>query len=258
MEKTAYEPGTPCWVDLATSDVEGASRFYAELFGWEVIDQGEQYGGYRMAQLRGKAVAGIAPLPRPGMPPAWNNYVSVTDADVTTKAVTAAGGQVLMEPMEVPGTGRTAMYADPGGAAFGVWQAGPFIGAALVDEPGSLDWNELVTRHPDAAASFYHAVFGWDASRQPMGDTEYTIWQIGEAGVAGMFPMGDQFPADMPPFWLPYFAVSDADATAAATSRLGGRVMMEPADMEVGRFAVLGDPAGASFGVIRLNPTAAP
>ncbi|WP_208024526.1 VOC family protein [Amycolatopsis pithecellobii] len=253
MEKTGYDPGTPCWVDLTTPDIDGAARFYSELFGWEVIDQGSEYGGYRMCQLRGKPVAGMGPQQQPGMPPTWTSYVAVADANVTTKAVTAAGGQVYVEPMEVPGTGTMAIYADPGGAVFGGWQPGPFTGAALVNEPGTLSWNELVTRHPDAAADFYHAVFGWSANRQPMDGIEYTTWQLGDSPIAGMLPMDERWPAEAPPFWVIYFAVSGTDDIVASATRLGGTVMQEPTDVPVGRFAVVTDPAGAAFGVITLN-----
>jgi predicted enzyme related to lactoylglutathione lyase len=256
-EKTGYEPGTPCWVDLTTPDVEGAAAFYSGLFGWEVVDSGPEFGGYRMCHLRGKPVAGIGPAQQPEIPPNWTSYVSVTDADVATKAITAAGGQVFVEPMDVPGTGRMGILADPGGAAFGVWQPAGFPGAALVTEPGALCWNELMTRHPDAAKSFYKAVFGWEGESQPMGEDDYTVWTLGGQQVAGMMPMGDRFPAEVPSYWLAYFAVEDADSTAARAGELGGQVTMPPTDIPVGRFAVLSDPAGAVFGVVKMNPMTA-
>lgn len=254
VEKTGYEPGTPCWVDLTTPDIEGAARFYSGLFGWEAVDQGSEFGGYRMCLLHGKPVAGMGPAQQPGTPPNWTGYVAVTDADTATKAVTAAGGQVFVEPMEIPGTGRMGILADTGGAAFGVWQPRGFAGAAVVNEPGAVCWNELMTRHPEAAKNFYQAVFGWEPEVQPMGDYDYTTWSLGGQQVAGMLPMGEQFPAEVPPFWLTYFAVEDADATAADAAQLGGQVSMPPTDIPVGRFAVLTDPAGAAFGVIKLNP----
>ncbi|TNC22192.1 VOC family protein [Amycolatopsis alkalitolerans] len=250
---TGYEPGTPCWVDLTTPDVEGAARFYGELFGWEVIEGGEDVGGYRMCHLRGKPVAGMMAQQQPGMPPSWTGYVSVTDADVATKAVTAAGGQVLVEPMDVMSAGRMAVFADPGGAVFGVWQPGEFAGAELVNEHGTLGWNELATRHLDAAKSFYQAIFGWQSADQQMGG-EYTVWSVGERQVAGMMAMDESWPAEVPSYWIPYFVVDDADETVAAASRLGGKVTVAPVDIPVGRFAVLSDPAGAAFCVIKTNP----
>ncbi|GAB2969781.1 VOC family protein [Amycolatopsis acidiphila] len=255
VEKTGYEPGTPCWVDLTTPDVEGAARFYSGLFGWEVVDQGPEFGGYRMCHLRGRPVAGLGPAQDPGIPPNWTSYVSVTDADVATKAITAAGGQVFVEPMDIPGSGRMAIFADPAGAAFGVWQAGEFAGAGLVTEPGALCWNELMTRHPEAANSFYQAVFGWEPERQAMGEADYTTWSLAGQQMAGMMPMDDNWPPEVPPHWLAYFAVEDADATVADAAGLGGQVSVPPTDIPVGRFAVVSDPAGAAFGIVRMNPT---
>lgn len=251
-EKTGYEPGTLCWVDLTTTDVEGAARFYSGLFGWTTVDTGPEFGGYRMCELHGQPVAGMGPAQQPGIPPNWTSYVSVTDADVATKTITAAGGQVFVEPMDIPGTGRMGIFADPGGAAFGVWQAAGFTGSALVNEPGAPCWNEVMTRHPDAAKSFYQAVFGWEG--QPMGEDDYTVFNLGGQPAAGMMPMGDRFPAEVPPHWLAYFAVEDADAGAAEATRLGGQVMVPPTDIPPGRFAVLGDPAGAVFGIVKPNP----
>jgi predicted enzyme related to lactoylglutathione lyase len=257
VEKTGYEPGTPCWIDLATPDVVGAARFYSGLFGWEVVDQGAEFGGYRLCHLRGKPVAGMVSQQSPEMPSNWTTMVSVTDADVATKAITAAGGQVFVEPMEVPSTGRMAVFADPAGAAFGVWEPRGFDGAGLVNEPGALCWNELVTRHPDGATSFYHAVFGWEPDVQGTGDVQYTMWNVGGKPVGGMMQMDDRWPAEVPSHWMVYFAVEDADATAAKAAELGAQVSVPPSDIPPGRFAVLNDPFGAVFSVIKMNPMTA-
>lgn len=257
MEKTGYEPGTPCWIDLTTPDVVGAARFYSGLFGWEAVDQGVEFGGYRMCHLRGKPVAGMGPAQLPDVPPSWTTYLSVTDADHATKAITAAGGQVFVEPMEIPSSGRMAVFGDPGGAAFGIWEPGGFGGAQLVNEPGTLSWNELATRHPDGATSFYQAVFGWEADVQSMGDEQYTMWNLGGRPIGGMMPMGERWPAEVPPHWVVYFSVEDADTTAAKAAELGGQVSVPPTDIPVGRFAALTDPFGAAFSIVKTNPTAA-
>lgn len=257
MEKSGYEAGTPCWVDLATPDVAGAARFYSGLFGWEAVDQGVEFGGYRICHLDGKPVAGMGPQQQPEVPSSWTTMVSVNDADVATKAITGAGGQVYVEPMEVPSSGRMGVYADPAGAVFGVWQPGGFAGAALVNEPGAVCWNELATRHPDGATSFYHAVFGWEPDVQGMGEIQYTMWNLGGQPVGGMMPMDDSWPAEVPPHWMVYFAVEDTDATAAKAAELGGQVSVPPTDIPPGRFALLNDPFGAFFSIIKMNPTAA-
>ncbi|HVV13408.1 VOC family protein [Amycolatopsis sp.] len=253
MDKAEYEPGTPCWVDLMTTDVEASAGFYRELFGWNVVDQGAEFGGYRICDLGGKPVAGIGAA-QAGMPPAWLTYVAVQDADVATKAVTAAGGQVLAEPMEIPRRGRMAVFADPAGAVFGVWEPRGFTGAALVNETGTLGWNELATRRTDTAGTFYHAVFGWEPAEQRMGEMSYTEWKLGGTSIGGMMAMDPAMPAEVPSYWSVYFIVDDADATVARATELGGGVVVPATDIPPGRFAVLTDPQGAAFSVIRPNP----
>src|SRR5215475_2151894 len=162
--RTSYEPGTPCWVDLGSPDLDASVEFYSSLLGWEVpeSENPEQTGGYRRAMKNGKDVAGMMPLMQEGQPPAWSNYVSVADADTVAAKVTENGGSVIAEPMDVMELGRMAVFADPTGAVFGIWQPGTFTGAGLVNEPGALAWNELNTRDLAASKDFYGAVFGWD------------------------------------------------------------------------------------------------
>jgi predicted enzyme related to lactoylglutathione lyase len=256
VQKTSYAPGTPNWVDLGSPDPDAAAEFYSGLFGWEVSEPGPpETGGYRMGMLRGLPVAGIGEQQAPG-PPYWTTYVSVADADLTTKEARAAGGQVVMEPMDVMDFGRMAVFTDPGGAAFSVWQPKQHIGSSLVNESGTLCWNELLTRDADAAKAFYGSVFGWGANPLPMGDVEYTEWKVGDATVGGMMPMNDNFPADLPPHWMVYFAVADADASAKKITELGGAIHQPPMDIPPGRFALAADPQGAMFSIIALTNAA--
>jgi uncharacterized protein len=163
-ERTSYVPGTPCWVDLATPDIEGAERFYGELFGWEVPEQpnSAEMGGYRRAMKNGRDVAGVMPLMQEGQPPAWSTYVSVDNAEAIGRAVQENNGTMLTELMPVMSLGRMAMFADPSGAVFGIWEPADFAGAELVNEPGTVGWNELSTRNPEGAKASYSAVFGWE------------------------------------------------------------------------------------------------
>jgi uncharacterized protein len=252
MEMTAYDPGVPSWVDLGTPDVDNAGAFYSDLFGWEVPPGEEQYGGYRVCTIRGKAVAGIMQQQNPG-PSAWSTYVDVTSADDTAAAVTANGGQVFMPPMDVMDLGRMSMFADPIGAVFGVWQPGSFKGAELVNEPGTFSWSELVTTDVPAAKAFYGAVFGWGAETHGDGPMAYTEWQVDGRSVGGMMQKPPMIPAEVPPFWGVYFTVTDTDDAVARAQSLGGSVMNPPMDIEPGRFAVLADPFGAAFNVITLS-----
>ena len=258
-EVTKYPAGTPSWVDLASPDVDRSLDFYGQLLGWTFDEGSPETGGYRMARKGGKSVAGVAPLME-GQPPAWTTYISVDDADKTAAAVGEAGGQVLMEPMDVMNFGRMAIFMDPTGAAIAVWQPRDHIGSELVNEPGAVVWNELATRDADAAKEFYSAVFGWNWTlMSPDGDA-YWLFLVGERTTGGLMPMvGDMWPPEIPSHWMVYFDVDDADAAAAKVTELGGSVTVPPTDIPPGRFAVVNDPSGAVFSIIAVTqPDPAP
>jgi uncharacterized protein len=253
---TEYAPGTPSWVDLSSPDPDASAAFYREIMGWDATDPGpaEETGGYRMFQHDGKNVGGLMGHTQEGQPTAWATYVSVTDADDTASKVKDAGGSVVIEPMDVLDLGRMAYFADPTGAVFGVWQPKSFPGADLVNEPGSLVWNEVLTRDSETDKQFYPAVFGWDVGRpsfEGAPDT-YVIWELGGKPVGGMMQMTDDFPAEVPPHWGVCFGVTDCDAVVSKTRELGGSVTVEPMDMPIGRFAGLTDPQGAAFTVMQM------
>jgi len=255
MEITSYKPGTPSWIDLGSPNTDESAAFYGELFGWEVLPSMPDSGGYRICHYNGRPVAAFGVQTQSDVPPYWTTYVSVTDADATVKAVETAGGTVLLAPMEVPTQGRFAMFADPNGAVFSVWQPNQFAGAGVVNEPNTLTWNELTTRNTDRSIVFYSEVFGWTADAMPMGDgVNYTVWMLEGGPVGGMLPMGEMFPPEVPPFWQVYFSVADTDATLAKARELGGSVVDGPSDTPQGRMAVLRDPHGAMFAVIAMPP----
>src|SRR3954468_17260565 len=258
-EFSSYPPGTPSWVDLSTSDVDGAARFYGELLGWETFDPGpaEETGGYRMFTLRGRQVAGLGRLQQEGQPPAWTTYIASDDADATAQRAAGAGGQVFMPPFDVMDAGRMTVLADSGGAVFGVWQPGRHKGAELAKEPGALCWTELASRDVEGAKRFYREVFGWEGvTREMGGGVEYTELQLHGRTVAGLSDMADRFPPEVPAHWGVCFAVTDCDAGVERAKKLGGRGAAEPSTMEPGRFAVLTDPQGATFSIIALGAQA--
>ena len=258
-ERTSYAPGTPCWVDLATPDLEAAEGFYKPLFGWEIpeLPNSSEMGGYRRAKLNGKDVAGAMPLMQEGQPPAWSTYVSVDDADAIARAIQENGGTMIAEPMEVASYGRLAMFTDPEGAFFGIWQPLDFAGAELVNESGAFSWNELNTANAEAAKRFYGSVFGWEfEDRETENADGYTICMVDGNRVAGMLQMSGRVPSEVPPHWNTYFTVEDVEAAIEKGKAGGGESVMGPMDVEVGRIAVLRDPWGAVFSVIRLNEAA--
>jgi len=276
-DRDRYIPGVPCWVDATQPDPEAAVDFYGRLFGWEFEDTmppGSQ-GKYYMARLRGRDVAAISPVPE-GAPAiaTWNTYIWVSSAVETTARVREAGGQVLMEPVDVFDAGRTAMFADPEGAAFGVWQPGAMRGAQIVNEPASVSFNDLHTRDVEGAKRFYGAVFDWTTmtvdgaemwTLPGYGDhleelNPGTHEQAGEYGVPGfedvvasIDPIADDQP-EVPAHWGVTFGTDDADALAARVTELGGRVLVPPFDAPWIRMTVLADPQGAAFVASKFAP----
>jgi uncharacterized protein len=284
FERDAYPPGVPCWVDTSQPDPEAAASFYAGLFGWEFEERMADGSDepYRVGQLRGRDVAGVGPQPE-GMPPepAWTMYVSVASADESAAKVKEAGGAVLAEPFDVGSAGRMAVLADPEGAAFCVWEPKEWFGAQLVNEPATWNFNELNTRDPGGAQTFYRAVFGWEATTLVTGDGGFTMFRrpgygdflaerdpeirerqagVGapegfEDAVAWLIPMTDgQFPEGTPAHWSTTFAVDDADEIAERAEKLGGDVLAPPFDAPWVRMTVLRDPQGAVFTASKFVP----
>lgn len=252
-EFTSWVAGTPSWVDHSTKDLKASNAFYSALFGWEADDQGEEMGHYTLFRLRGKTVAGNMPTMSDDQPSAWVTYVSVASADQTVERAKEAGATVFAGPMDVSDIGRMAVFADPSGTVIGVWQPKSFIGAEFAGEAGGFVWTELSTRDLSGAKAFYAAVFGWDPVGLDMGGMEYTEWHLAKAPVAGMMPMPEMVPAEVPSYWLVYFGVDDPDAAAGKAVELGGTMLVAPTDIPPGRFAVLTDPDGATFAVIKMN-----
>jgi predicted enzyme related to lactoylglutathione lyase len=278
LERDGYLPGVPCWVDTSQPDPDAAVAFYSGLFGWDFEDAMPpgSPGKYFMARLRGADVAAVGSQPEGGPPAAvWNTYVWVDSADETAAKVLDAGGRVLMDPFDVMDAGRMAVFADPEGAAFNVWQAKDHRGARIVNEPGSLNFNGLNTRNTRGAKSFYRSVFGWETLdldgaemwRLPgygefleRGDPGLRK-RMAESGapegfedvVATLNPIA-QDQRDVPAHWSVTFAVDDADATAERAVELGGQVVVPPFDAPWVRMAVIVDPQGATFIASKFVP----
>lgn len=253
-DMTSYDSGVPAWLDLTSTDPDGARAFYGGLFGWEFDISGPEAGHYAMCKLHGKDVAGINGMrAEGGMPTVWITYLSSADIDDTAKRISDAGGTVFMGPMDVMEAGRMLLAMDAGGAAFGVWEAAQHAGSQVVNEPGSVIWNELSTRDLDGATKFYSDVFGydWETVETGEGGPPYRTFTVGGRAVGGAMQMGDSFPAGAPASWLVYFAVEDADAACRRVGELGGTVDVPPMDSPFGRWALIGDPQGGRFAVIQ-------
>ncbi|OEJ93551.1 VOC family protein [Streptomyces thermolilacinus] len=260
MLTTRFVTGSPIWVDLGAPDIDGAHAFYRALFGWEFTPGDPEFGGYGMFTRDGRTVAGGMTVPPEQGPAAWTLYFRTPDAEAAATAVRAGGGSVALDPMRVGDLGRMALFTDPTGAGFGVWEPGRTRGLDTVGEPGALYWTELYTPDPVADLSFYDMVFGTEAHTATGGEGGgYTLLQPSGTGLASM---DDAFGAVVPladdpseaaggPSWTPYFAVDDLDAAVAEAERGGGKVRKGPADLPgIGRCAKLTDPYGARFAVL--------
>jgi uncharacterized protein len=247
----------PIWVDLSSTDAAGSRAFYGKLFGWSAeASPDPQYGGYAVAKLDGKDVAGISPAQTPEGPSAWMVYVGTNDAEETAKKVQAAGGTVVAPAFDVADQGRMAVFQDPSGAFISAWQPNTMSGAQLLGVANTFGWAELNSRGIDATIPFYESVFGWSDKQSPMSegmDGQYTEFQLGGESVAGGMEMNPMVPAAVPSYWLVYFTVGDVDASFKKATESGAQAMLEPQDFPGGRFAILADPQGAAFGLLKMQ-----
>jgi predicted enzyme related to lactoylglutathione lyase len=250
---TVWANGTPCWVDLGVADIAKASAFYAALFGWEAPPGPPGAGGYTVCRKDGRPVAGIGPnMGPPGSPSSWTTYLAADDAARAAAKIKQAGGQVATGPMDVMGQGRMVIATDPAGARFGLWEGRAHTGAQLANEPGSLSWNENLSRDFDRNKSFYRAVFGYEFGDIGDAGFRYATLKIGGNEVAGIGELDDSFPADGSAHWSVYFGVADTDAAAAKVSELGGNTLRPAWDTPYGRMAVVADNHGAPFSLISV------
>jgi predicted enzyme related to lactoylglutathione lyase len=237
-------------VELSVDDVERASTFYTGLFGWDVeIDPNPDFGGHGNFSINGKSVAGVGPNMEKG-PSFWTTYLASDDIERTAEKITSAGGQLVMEVMDIGEHGRMLVASDPAGAMFGVWQSGLHTGAQLANENNTLTWNENLSLDYEGNKKFYTQVFGYEYNE--MGDEgfSYSTLELNGQSVGGIGELAEG--ADMPSHWMSYFAVEDTDASVAKALELGGVVLKAAFDTPQGRIAILADDQGAAFALVSV------
>lgn len=251
MPKVDKHPvGSPCWVDLMTSDPDKSRAFYTELFGWTAGEGSPEFGGYFMFFKDGIQIAGGMGI-TPEMQDAfdvWSVYLATDDAQATAAAAVAQGSQTIVAPMDIADLGRMAVVTDPGQAVIGMWQPGEHKGFGLIKEPGSVSWCELHTRDYDKVVPFYKSVFKWDA--HTVGDSpefRYTTRGEGDDGTAGIMDASGFLPEGVPAHWSVYFHVDDADVALKHVEELGGRIVQPAETTPYGRLATAADSTGALF-----------
>jgi uncharacterized protein len=240
--------GLPCWLDLGAPDVGVAADFYAQVLGWDYDVSGPEFGHYHVARVGDRNVAGLG-QPLGDAPASWTVYFAADDADAMAARVEALGGSVLAPPFAVPGQGRMAIVADPGGAPFGLWQATGHAGVGLLGAPGAMTWCEVATPDAERARAFYKELLG--ATDKPVsgaGTAYYALARDGE-DFGGILEMTEAW-RGIPPHWMVYFQVDDADHAAASVTEAGGNVLHGPFDTEFGRMVIATDPSGATFSLM--------
>lgn len=249
-------PGAPVWFDLMTSDVDRATAFYGTLFGWTAEEPTADFGGYRNFQAGGCRVAGLMPLEGSETAPTnvWSVYFRSDDAAATTDLVGASGGTVLVPPMAVGDMGTMAVYQDPAGGAFGIWQPGSHAGFVEMGSAGTPYWFDEMSMNYEASTDFYAKVFDWTYEEVGTGgggggpDRYSVVRPAGsEEGVGGIMAAAGMLGDDHPSFWQVYITVDDVDATLTTVTELGGTILM-PADVTPwGTLASFKDPMGAAI-----------
>lgn len=257
--ETPWPAGTPNWIDIGVDDIEAAVTFYTELFGWDVPEGKEETGGYRTATLNGYPVAGLSPKMEPNENTYWNNYFATRDADMTAKRIVDAGGQIVVEPMDVMNFGRMAVAVDTNGSPFSIWQAIDHIGCGIYNEPGAFIWNENLSSDPAQAKSFYTKVFDYtivssDAMKVAGNVYNLVVLQgvdaAPENAVAGL---GDSEQMGGGNYWLTWFASADVDASSAQVEKLGGKIIAPPFDTPIGRMVVVQGNNSEVFGMLEVS-----
>jgi uncharacterized protein len=246
----AHQAGSFSWTELATSDQQGAKRFYNELLAWAANDVPIGPNDfYTMFQLRGRDVAAAYTL-RPDqkerdVPPHWMLYVATDNADSTAEKATVLGGTILAPPFDVFDVGRMAVIQDPTGAVFAIWQAKRHHGIGVASEEGALCWADLTTTDPKTAADFYSQLFGWE-TEVSKNDASGYLHILNQGNYIGGIPPVRE--GQGPAHWLIYYQVAGIDAVVGRANSNGGKTYQPPFTVpETGKIAVLADPQGAIF-----------
>ncbi|MEU5219179.1 VOC family protein [Streptomyces sp. NPDC020807] len=251
-EATRRTPGTPCWVSLMVHGLEPTREFYNALFDWDFVPGPQQLGPYVRALLDGREVAGIGQLPPDrNLPIAWTTYLATDDADETAETIRCCGGTVAVGPLDAGEAGRLVICSDPSGAVFGVWEAEAHHGTATAGPPGTPVWNELLTYETSSVGKFYRSVFGYEVEPVVSADLDYATLHLGGRPVASLHGVGNELPRDRGAHWMTYFEVADTDRAALLVAELGGQVLRPPREGTAGRLALVADPEGAVFTLVR-------
>lgn len=245
------------WYELMTPDVRAALDFYTEAVGWKAEDAGTPGMAYTLLKAGDARIAGVMGTPAElqtfGAPPTWSGYIAVDDVDAMAARVTAAGGEVLRPAADIPGVGRFAVVADPQQGSFMLFKPLPGQAPPVLpppEAPGTIGWHELRARDGAKVFDFYAGLFGWTKGdgldMGPMGT--YQMFEIDGVPIGAMMT---KEPDQAMPGWRYYVRVASIDAALERIRRLGGTVMMGPAQVPGNLWvAHARDPQGAVFALM--------
>jgi hypothetical protein len=247
----SYVPGSFCWAELATSDIEGAKKLYTELFGWTAVENAMPEGVYIIFQSEGNNAAAMYKAP-PNVPTHWGAYFSVANVDESAAKVPGLGGKVVAGPFDAHEAGRMVVLQDPQGVTFSLWQAKQHIGATHGGPLNQFCWPELTSPDPVSSVAFYSGLLGWGTKPESgFEEAQYIEWRLGNSSFGGLLPMRGDMWKGVPPHWMMYVTVADCDERAAKAKELGATICVPPTDIpNVGRFSVLTDAQGDRKSVV--------
>ena len=252
-----HHVGKVIWVDLITTDIESAKRFYGGLFGWTYRDiMTGQNGSYAVALMDDQPVAGLIARDAPTgehRQSAWLTFMAVRDVNAAKRIAVAHGAKLLVETRNYPQRGQQAVFADPQGAVFAVLASRSGDPADDEVSPGEWIWSSLMTSDADTDATFYQSLFGYDVFELQSDSGDHLVLSTDKFARASVNTMSGKNP-NRHPHWINFVRVADVAEAAAKSTELGGRVLVEPhIDRHGGRVALLADPAGAPFGVMEWS-----
>jgi predicted enzyme related to lactoylglutathione lyase len=250
--------GRIAWHELHTTDPDAVEAFYGKLFNWKFSPPEEGLRGFRRTIHSGASRLGyLVDLDRESLGASrWLPFMNVSDVDNKLNDISRLGGRIVTPPTEQHGMGTRGIVADNTGACIGLISGVSSDETISEDlpEPGEFLWNDLLSRKPEEAGSFYQGLAGLQLYSMDLGDEgTYYLMRRGEVNEAGILLKPEA--AEGPSAWLSYVAVSNVDEACVAAGHLDGAIHIPPRDLHgAGRYAVVGDPSGASLAVFEPTP----
>ncbi|MCI9888135.1 VOC family protein [Micrococcales bacterium 31B] len=246
--------GQPIWIDLMTRDYEVAFDFYTHVFGWTVQRGGEEFGGYSQFFQGDDPIAGCMVAPEQDAPPSmWSTYLAAPDIEDTLNRAQAAGATLMFGPHKVADFGSMAGLQDPAGAFVCLWQANTHAGYTYKAAAGYPVWFEMCSKNFEASEAFYREVFGTELETVFTDPMRYQTMSIDNWQFGGHMDAAVTMPAPVPSHWQVYFGVDDVDAACERVGERKGQVLQPPFDTPYGRMALVADPFGATFMIMKGN-----